>query len=246
MADIDVRRVRMVEAPVLGLRAARSIEREARGRRRADGTYRQRLHKVRATYPPRPARLWVLIVLSVVNLVAEPSLAGWSGGRVATVTHYPLNGPGRHRHSWRLVGVAAAIDVALLGLVFAVRSHPVVLAGVAIGVLLVSWPAAVSVGEIPAGAQLRRRTEAVVAEAPGPVHYVANLAGEPQIGKGLMQALVARADQGGLTLIGRTEQGPLVRLYASVGFKVAAEVSTRWGEAVLVVRRPQQPTSGEG
>jgi len=89
---------------------------------------------------------------------------------------------------------------------------------------------------------------AVVSEADGPVYFAAALAGGGRgAGGALVRTLTGWADSEGITLVARTERGPLVRLYGRHGFEVAAEAGVWWGTLVLVVRRPASAgASGNG
>jgi len=247
-ADIDVRRVRLREVPRLAWVAGRTMEAEARGVLRPDGTRRRRLHRTWAVCPPRPLRFYVVLVQCFVTLAVAPSWVGRTASDVAVVSTWPVTGAGRY--AWRLraaCAVLAGFVAWCVGLVVVVTRWPgtgvMVASGLAavivVGAIPVAWPAPAGLRDHRATKSLREAQRKVVDEATGPVHWAAGLAsGNHGAGLALTRAVVARLDASDITIVARTEQGPLVRLYRWAGFTVAAEAPTTWGTAVLVVRRP--------
>lgn len=233
-AALRIRRARLRDAVRVGLTVARANEAEARHER-------QRVRRVRATCPPRPFRRYLLFVTAVLTAAAAPTWIGTTADDAAVVTVWPLTQPERRRFRRREAAVTATIGVSggmallLLGVV-----HPVLLGAVwASAAAPVAWGAVTAAREGRGTGPLRRRMEAVAAEADGPVYLATGLAGGGRgAGVALVRTLTAWADVEGITLVGRTERGPLVRLYERHGFGVATEAAVWWGTLVLVVRRP--------
>lgn len=235
---LDVRPVRLRDAWGVGLSAARELEAEARGRRRPGGGRRRRLHEIRATYPPPPFRLYSLIMVNVLTIAAMPSFMVRTPNDWAVVTTWPLSGPHRHRHHLREAAVVGPFATVVAGLILAVyrlRPELLVVVGLVVGPLV--WFVVKAVIEAPSTRGLNRRQRALVKASSQPVHFAAGLAsGGSGAGTRLVGELTKRADEMGVTLLGRAEEGPLVGLYERAGFHVAASASMRWGRLVLVLR----------
>jgi hypothetical protein len=187
-------------------------------------------------------RLYLLIVVNVLSMASTPAWIGRTADVVAVVTVCPLTGPGRRRYWRRLVAVSLVCDVVVLSIlgslyVLHLLFHPIVVFAVALAALPLVWATVTTGIEALTMGELRRAEKAVVAEALGPVHFAGGLAsGGAGAGGALVNSLTKRADAEEITLIGRTERGPLVELYKRADFHVAAEATTWWGTAVLVVR----------
>lgn len=233
-AALRIRRARLRDAVRVGLTVARANEAEARHERR-------RLRRVRATCPPPPFRQYLLFIAAALTAASAPTWVGTTADDAAVVTVFPLSQPERRRYRRReaavggAVGVSGATALLLLGLV-----HPLLLGAVwTAAAAPVGWGAVTAARERRGTGPLRLRMAAVVAEADGPVYLATGLAGGGRgAGGTLVRTLTAWADAEGITLVGRTERGPLVRLYERHGFEVAAEATVWWGTLVLVVRRP--------
>ena len=232
-AELSIRRARLRDAVRVGLTVARANEAEARHDR-------QRVRRVRATSPPPPFRQYLLFIAAALNAAAGPTWIAATADDTAVVTAVPLTQPDLRRYRRREAAVCATVGVSgatvLLLLGFA---HPALFAlGPALAAP-VAWGAVTTAREARGAATLRRRMKTVVAEADGPVYLATSLAGGGRgAGDGLVRALTTWADAEGITLVARTERGPLVRLYQRHRFEVAAEAPVWWGTPVLVVRRP--------
>ena len=232
--DIRLRRARLRDAPRVGLVVARTNEAQAR-----DG--RRRLNRVRAASPPRPLRHGLLFVAATLTAAAAPTWIGTTADDTAVVTVCPLPGPDRRRFRCRqaattaTIGIGGGIALFPLGLV-----HPLLLVALmALAAIPITWATVSAAREARACAQLRRRMHDLAAEVDGPVYVATNLAGGGRgAGTALVRTLTAWADVEGITLLGRTERGPLVALYGRHGFSVAAQERCG-GDA-----RPHRPPAG--
>lgn len=238
---MEVFPARLRDAWSAGCNAARVLDAEARGHRRSAGGRRRRLHQVRACYPPPPFRLYVLILVNVLTIAAFPSWIARTPGDWAVVSTWPLSGPDRHRHRWRKIAVIGTYDaclVAVVGGIYLLQPELLVLVAAAVGPLV--WVAATIAMDAARTRPLRRCMRALLRGTTGPVETAIGLAsGGGGAGTRLVRELTERADAAGVTIIARTEAGPLVTLYEKAGFRVAASAATRWGRLVLVVREPR-------
>lgn len=242
---LELRRPGWRDAVRVGVAGARTMHVEARGRLQADGTRRRRLHRTRAMNLPGPLRLYALMVVNVVSIRAMPFWVGRTADDEGAVGAWPVNASGRLRRWKRMLPVVALVDVPALVAIGWVRldlgpASIAFAAVVGLAALPVLWPIVTGLREWPSTRPLRRAQRAISRQAAGPLFYAAGLSsGGRGGGRALVAALVRRADFEGITLIGRTEAGPLVKLYDGAGFEVAAIAPTWWGTAVLVVRHPR-------
>lgn len=238
---MEVFPARLRDAWSAGCNAARVLDAEARGHRRSAGGRRRRLHQVRACYPPPPFRLYVLILVNVLTIAAFPSWIARTPGDWAVVSTRPLGAPGRHRNRLRKVAVLGTFEVCLAAFVFGIYlRQPELLVLVAVAMSPLVWVMVTAAMDAARTGPLRRCMRALLAGSRHPVETAVGLAsGGGGAGTHLVRALIERADAAGVTIIARTEAGPLVALYERAGFRVAASAPTRWGQLVLVVREPR-------
>lgn len=163
---------------------------------------------------------------------------------MAGVAAWPLGG--RHavrRRARILVRLSILVLPACLFFGFMLLAVPGWARWMWLGVVLLAtpfgWLLWMSGREALATKALRRQQTALMKDAPGPVYFAAGLIGGAKgAAAQLIRLLLDEADANNVTVLARTEDGPLLTRYRRMGFSVAAQATTWWGRAVLVVRNP--------
>lgn len=242
VATPEPRRVRLHQAPRLGLEAARANHGASTGRRLPDGRRLPRRRRA-AAICPSPLRLYTLTVISIVTIAGFPSWVLHTGDDWAVVSAKSLSRRRRYWPQGRQIAVAGALDIALFLVVVVgalVDQLVVVLVVLAAAAAPLAWYAVASGREAFACRRLGEAERVAIRTAPGPVYYVAGLAGGGRFaGRQLVGALLRRADAGAVTLIARTEDGVLARYFRLAGFETIMTAAAAWGTVALLVRAPQ-------
>lgn len=248
---LEVRPLRMREVPRVAWVMARTMEATARDDPKPDGTRRSRLHRVRATYPPRPWRFGVILLTYAGSLATMPTWVGRDANDLAALSVLPLHGPGRY--AWRLRAMALGVPLFLLfvawviGFTVAATQWPsavipiatLFLGGLLLPCLPLVWPAT-DLWRNRHGRRLLReaKRQAVADAGAGAVLWAAGLgSGDGGAGVRLARVLAEQAEAQGATVLAITED-PLPRIYQRFGCDVIASATMTWGTAVLVQRRP--------
>lgn len=249
----EVRPIRMREVPALAWVLSRTMEATARDLQKPDGVRRNRLQRVRHTYPPGPLRRYAIFVTYLVSLAVIESWVGRSADDVAAVSVIPLTGPGRF--AWRLRAMAVSLPVFFTWMgafmvVAGLRPSAVIPIGIVFGLGLVLpflpflWPA----GDIWRNRRglrvIRLARKTVIADAVigGRVIWAAGLgSGNRGAGARLAATMAKRADAEGVTVLAVAEEA-LACIYQRFGFIVQERAAMSWGTQVLLVRRRPSPT----
>ncbi|MFN2504271.1 MAG: hypothetical protein ABR540_08580 [Acidimicrobiales bacterium] len=248
-ALIELRRARWRDARRVGVVGARTMNEEALGKQLSSGRRRRRLHRARAVYPPGALRLYCLVAFNVMSLGMLPSWVGRTEDDVAAIAAwslYPRDQWPRFRYQLgRFVRVTWPGFIAVT-VVLAI--WPALqwwfIGALVMAFLPLLWPAGMELREGRQTRVLREAQEEVLASATGPVYWAAGLiSGNRGAGAATVRALVAEADAQGITLMGRTEAGPLSRMYEGAGFVEVASAQAWWGQVVLMVRYPPVPAT---
>ena len=248
-ALIELRRAGWRDAWRIGVVGARTMHEEALGKQLPSGRRRLRLYRARAVYPPGALRLYCLVAFNVMSLGLLPSWVGRTADDVAGAAAWSLDPRDQlPRFRYELGRIVRLTWPAFVAITVVLAIWPALqwwfLGALAVAFLPLLWPAAMELWERRQVQALREAQEEVLAIATGPVYWAAGLvSGNRGAGAAFVKALVAEADAQGITLMGRTEAGPLMRLYEGVGFTEAARARTWWGEAVLMVRPPSVPAA---